>query len=77
MRRKIRRTACSAVKNSPHANPERRRSTRRLRCDRSFDARPHLDNAARLQKGNRRDPCREGEDYTHSPMERRAAGKQA
>ncbi|KAJ1203961.1 hypothetical protein NDU88_007742 [Pleurodeles waltl] len=43
---------CSAVKNSPHADPERHRSMRRLQCDRNFDARPRLDNAARLQKGN-------------------------
>ncbi|KAJ1096813.1 hypothetical protein NDU88_001944 [Pleurodeles waltl] len=67
--------SCSAVKNSPHSDPERRRSTQRLRCDWNFDAR--LDNAARLQKGNQRDACREGEVSTQSPPERRAAGKQA
>ncbi|KAJ1140514.1 hypothetical protein NDU88_006865 [Pleurodeles waltl] len=58
-------------------DPARKRSTRRLRCDRNFDARPAWTTPPDFQRGNRRDACREGENSMHSPPERREAGEQA
>ncbi|KAJ1170748.1 hypothetical protein NDU88_002620 [Pleurodeles waltl] len=50
---------------------------RRLQCDQNFDARPAWTTPPDFQRGNRRSACHEGENFTHRPPERRAAGQQA
>ncbi|KAJ1180238.1 hypothetical protein NDU88_005460 [Pleurodeles waltl] len=55
-------------------DPTRKISMRRLQYDRNFDARPVWTTPPDFQRGNRCNACREGENYTHSPQKRRAAG---